>query len=148
MATPQGVVPAKFLPVGGEMFLGSAVLTVGTKVPAILWPTVEILPNDVIEREVAYQKQRRLKSGERPLPLDLARTEQLKLEREKFAAAATALEIRTRGNRAVILETGSLGAPIKTFENPFATFRRHGESTLTLKIRSFVRCTHSIPAAG
>lgn len=75
-----------------------------------------MLPDDVIERENAYQKQRSRKDGERPLPLDLARGAQLKLEREKFAAAATALEIRTRGNRGVILETGTLGAPIKTFD--------------------------------
>jgi hypothetical protein len=116
MTTTMAVVPAKFLPVGGKMFYGNAVLTAGTKAPAILWSTVRMYSEEAIEREVAYQKQRRPKGVERPLPLDLKMRDQLKADREKFAAGATALEILPRGNRAVILETGSLGAPIKTFD--------------------------------
>jgi hypothetical protein len=75
-----------------------------------------MLPEDAIEREVAYQKQRRPKGVERPLPLDLKTRGQLKIDMQKFATDATALEIRPRGNRALILETGSLGAPMKTFD--------------------------------
>jgi len=117
LASPQNEVPARFLPVGGKLFRGNAVLTVGNKVPAVLWSSeIRMLPDDVIAREENDEKQRRRGANERPMPLDLASEQQLKLDRERFADAATAFEIRPRGNRSVILETGSMGAPLKTFD--------------------------------
>ncbi len=117
LATFQEQVPARFLPVGGEMFEGNVAQVVTNKVPAILWAsTIRMLPDSVIEREENEAKQRRPKAGQRPPPTDLAKQQQLKLERERFLTAATALEIHPRRDRIVILETGSLGAPIKAFD--------------------------------
>ena len=100
-----------------DLFRGNAVLTVGNKVPAVLWSSeIRMLPDDVIAREENDEKQRRRGANERPMPLDLASEQRLKLDRERFADAATAFEIRTRGNRSVISETGSMGAPLKTFD--------------------------------
>lgn len=47
---------------------------------------------------------------------NLAERATRKLQRQQFAEKATQLEIQTRRNRPVILETGSMGGPIRSFD--------------------------------
>jgi hypothetical protein len=111
------LVPARFLPVGGQTFDGRVAETVTNGIPAILWSsTIRMLPDSVYEQYRKKAEQRRLDAAVRPPPIDLAEKAAMKLERQKFAAAANELEVQSRRNRPVILETGPLGAAIKTFD--------------------------------
>jgi hypothetical protein len=113
--TSQEEVPAKFLPVQDEAFKGEAKETVTSK-PAVLWSGVDLLPAVFIERDKYREDQRKAHPGVRPPPIDLKERDAERAARQAFASATTELEIDTRRSRPVILETGSLGAAIKMFD--------------------------------
>lgn len=115
LSTSADKVPARFVPVGVETFDGKAVKTVGDKQPAILWGHVEMIPDEMRKRLDDEDKRYR-DAGVRPPPVSLAEQASRKLQRDEFAAGATELEIQTDRHRPVILETGSMGEPMKALE--------------------------------
>lgn len=116
LRTSQEQVPARFLPVGGGTFDGRVAETVTNHDPAILWSNVRLMPDSLyaqLEREADLL---RANPGVRPPAIDLAEQQSRKAQRMQFASAATELEIDSRRNHPVILETGSLGEAIKAFD--------------------------------
>ena len=108
-------VGARFLPVQVKPMQGRSAQTVDKRDPAILWPHVNFLPDDDAERQ-KNADERRSKMGVRPPPLDLAEEARTKAKRDEFTAKAIEFEIMVRRGRSVVLETGSLGKAIKTFD--------------------------------
>ena len=109
-------VPARFLPVQGKPMTGRTATTSDHRQPAILWSKVTLLSDEFAARNAKRLEGRRANPGVRPPPLDLAEEAQMKAKRLEFALNATELEIDTRRDRPVILETGSLGDAIKSFD--------------------------------
>ena len=109
-------VPAKFLPVGGKTFDGLFARTVPDGVPAILWSSPRMLPDNVFDAIWNEAKERQLNPGVRPPPIPVAQKEYYKQQASSFAAAATEFEIQSRRNQPVILETGSLGPPMDALQ--------------------------------
>jgi hypothetical protein len=108
-------IPAKFVPGTDKPFNGDP--QTGTdKMPGVLWSWVPLVPASLIEREKQREKDENRPHGVRPPPIDLAERAEIRAQRQVFATAATSLEIGVRYNRSVILETGSLGPPIKAFD--------------------------------
>lgn len=108
-------VPARFLPVQGKPMKGR-VAKADTGEPAILWSTVFLLPEDVAAAMARRWDERKAHRGVRPPPLELAEEAVMKTQRQAFASKTEELEIEVRRGHPVILETGSLGEPIKMFD--------------------------------
>jgi len=108
-------IPGKFLPVQDDPFKGKAEIATNKR-PGVLWAKVALLPAALIARDKAEGELRKAHPGVRPPPIDLADKAEHRAARQAFAAAVTELEIDSRRNRPVILETGSLGEAIKTFD--------------------------------
>jgi hypothetical protein len=113
LASYSDEVPARFLPFQNKPMEGEPENS--DRGPGVLWAHVRLLPDDLSDR-LEQKGKVSSRPGVRPPPLDLAEEAQIKAERLKFASAATELEIDARRNRPVILETGSLGGPIKAFD--------------------------------
>jgi hypothetical protein len=109
-------VGVRFLPVGGKMLGGRRAKTVKDGEPAILWSAVSWLPDQFAEKLKGEIAARIANPGIRPPPLNLVDRAAEKLQRQQFAEQATELEIQTRRNHPVILETGPMGDPIKAFD--------------------------------
>jgi Gram-negative bacterial TonB protein C-terminal len=115
-ATFMNQVPAKFLPLQNKPMLGFPAHSTENGGPVILWSAVILLPDDDAAAEARKQKQREAHPEIRPTPVSVAEQAATKAQREAFAANTTAIEIDERVGRPVILETGSLGDPIKAFD--------------------------------
>jgi len=109
-------VPAKFLPLAGADMDGRPAKSLQSGNPAIIWPTVTVLPKEAVEKEKKENEQRPKHRDTRPPPLNLTEEAAKKAQREAFAAGTTELEIDARRGHPVILETGSLGEPIRMFD--------------------------------
>lgn len=116
LATSREQVPAKFLPVQGKPTQGLVGETTDTHDPMVLWSTVRLLPDDAADAAEKREADRKAHPEIRPPAVSLAEQAERKAERQEFAVKSTALEIDTRRDRPVILETGSLGGPIKMFD--------------------------------
>lgn len=106
---------ARFLPANQKTIDGTVAQTV-TGEPAILWPTVQFLPDDTAAAAKAEQEMERRHPDVRPAAQSLAERAAAKAQREAFAASTTELQILPRYRRSVILETGSLAAAVKAFD--------------------------------
>lgn len=109
-------VPAKFLPVGSRTFDGRVAATVTKGDPAILWSNIPMLPAEALAKIEQRQDERKRNPGVRPAPVPLAEQAEWRAQRQQFATAVTELEIDSRRNRPVVLETGSLGEAMAAFE--------------------------------
>ncbi|MEO8455966.1 MAG: energy transducer TonB [Sphingomicrobium sp.] len=109
-------IPARFLPVQGKPMKGLAAKSTSTGEPAILWSTVDLYPDDVAARKEKAAAERRAHRGVRPPPRDIAEEAADKLQRQDFATKVSEVEIEARPGHPVILETGSLGQAIETFD--------------------------------
>jgi TonB family protein len=116
LATGADEVAARFLPVGGKPIKGTVAHTTQSGEPAILWKTISLLPDEVQERLEKEFHEKGFRPGVRPPPSDLAEIASVKAQHLEFAGKITEIEIQTRRNRPVIIETGPLGAPIKLFD--------------------------------
>ena len=116
LATDREKVPAKFLPVQGEPINGDVVFTADAKQAAVFWHDVPLLSDRTIAVLKKRDDQERAHKDQRPAPINLVERDAERAERAAFTAAATELQIEPRWNRPVILETGSMGAPIKAFD--------------------------------
>jgi TonB family protein len=115
MTTYADKVAATFLPMGSKSIEGDVIEDVRTHTPAVLWPQVPMLPDDVLGKLQREREQRRARPGVRPPALDLDEEAGYRQKRQEFATQATELEIGTRHSQPVILETGSLGEPMRSF---------------------------------
>jgi hypothetical protein len=116
LSTDRDEVSARFLPVQTDPIKGEVARTSEGSNPAILWTTVQMLPADVIRRNLQKAKERGTHPAVRPPPLDLAEEAADRAAHQDFAAHATELEIAVSARRPVILETGPLGDPIKAID--------------------------------
>ena len=107
-------VSGRFLPVQGKPMKGRTAES--PKGGVVLWPRVSLLPDDVIEKYEERDKYPASKPGVRPPPIDLAEKAETKARHLEFAALVTELEVDVRRSHPLILETGSLGDAIKTFD--------------------------------
>jgi hypothetical protein len=108
-------VGARFQPVDGKIFKGRQAESSTNGDPAILWSYINLLPETVIEDLEKRAAEKRSKPGVRPPPINLTEQGSLRSQRQQFAERATELEIQTRRDHPVILETGSMGEPIGMF---------------------------------
>jgi hypothetical protein len=75
-----------------------------------------MLPDSTYDMLERRSKELFRKPNVRPPARDLLELARVKAERQAFAAAATALEIKVKRTAPVVLETGPLGAPIAAFD--------------------------------
>lgn len=114
LASSQDEVPVRFLPVGDDPQKGRVVTSSGK--PALLFSHVWLLPKQEAAKLDAEIADGEAHPNVRPAATDLAEERQREAQRQQFAAQANELEIDARRSRPVILETGSMGAPIKKFD--------------------------------
>jgi hypothetical protein len=112
---PSDKVPGRFLPMTGKPMLGKAAESSETKVPAVLWSDVPLLPDELVNKldERAKEMSRLMQSGARPPAVDPLEVEALKAARHDFASKVTGIEIGF--HRPVILETGPLADAMTVF---------------------------------
>lgn len=115
LGTISAEIPARFLPVQDKPFEGTAQIATNRQ-PGVLWSRVALLPEPFIERRKRKAEERKATPGVRPPPIDLNERDAERAARQAFASAATALQIEVRRSKPVILDTGSLGEPIKAFD--------------------------------
>ena len=112
-------VTARFLPIENIKFEGGRpAKSADEKEPAVLWSHVDFIPTLEGQAKEALDAELKktlelLERGERPPPRDLSMMASKRAESQANAAKTSAIEIDARRNRPVILETGSLGRPIK-----------------------------------
>ena len=117
MATILDDVPARFLPLQVKPLMGKPAVSTDKHEPVVLWSSsVRLLPDDFIAVIEAKAAARRAHPEIRPPAESLAEQAEWKAQRLAFAAGTTAVEVSARSNRPVILDTGSLGEPIKAFD--------------------------------
>lgn len=118
LATSSQEVPAKFLPLQTKPMLGRLGQSTDNGDPLVLWSNgVRLLPDDASAADERREAERKRHPGIRPPAVSLAEQAQRKVQRQAFASSITAIEIDARRSRPVILDTGSLGAAIKTFDD-------------------------------
>lgn len=105
-------IEARFVPGQDNWFPGIAAKADRDGRPAGLWMGVPLMP--IVDfRKAQIASAVRLKSRERPPAIDPAKRAQ---ERQAFAANVRELEIQARPGHPIFLETGSLGDPLKVFD--------------------------------
>lgn len=116
MSTFKEQVAAKFSPLQAKPMLGLPAETTDKRDPVVLWSAVWLLPDDVVAHLEKEAIARNRNAKLRPPPISLAEQAARKAQRQAFAETTTAIEVDVRPDRRVILETGSLGEPIKMFD--------------------------------
>jgi TonB family protein len=109
---------ARLLPVEEGAFVGSPEKAENGQ-PAAFWTHVPLLqfdPQDLPAFLLDAKDKPPPRSKSRPPPIDFARRASLEAERQTLLAKADEIEIMPPHEPPVILETGSLQAPIKAFE--------------------------------
>jgi hypothetical protein len=124
LATDEQRVQAKFLPVSNKSFDGRVAQTVTKQVPAILWANVSMLPADALAEQERLADERKRNPDVRPPAVPLEQQAAWRTMQQAFADGVMELEVDTRRNRPVILETGSLG-------DAMAAFAKCGRDSLT-----------------
>ena len=116
LASTQDEVPVRFLPVEEQPQKGQAVKSTDKGEPGLLFSRVRLLPQDQIAKLDARDAQIKAHPEARPPATTVAEDDERRAAEQEFATKATELEIDARRGRPVILETGSLGEPIKAFD--------------------------------
>ena len=117
MATILDEVPARFLPIQVKPLLGKPAVSTDKHEPVVLWPSANrLVPDADAAAAEAREAARKAHPEVRPPAVSLAEQAESEARSEAFAAATTAIEIDARASRPVILDTGSLGEPIKAFK--------------------------------
>jgi hypothetical protein len=86
------------------------------EVPVVLFSRVALMSDAALAELEKKQAQRRAHPQIRPPAVSLAERAERRVDREKFATGTTAIQIYPPRNRSVILDTGSLGEPIKALD--------------------------------
>jgi len=114
-------VTARFVPLQIGRMEGNGVLTERGQNAAV-WPNIafaaavkfEELPP--AEQEEAKAARKRSAAGLRPLPISIQKRTEARAKRLQFAEKSTAIQLEARRATPVVLETGSLGEPIRMFD--------------------------------
>jgi hypothetical protein len=118
LATSLEQVPARFLPLQTKPMIGWVGQSTQNGDPLVLWSSdVRLLPDDADAAEEERAAERKRHPRIRPPAVSLAEQAERKAQRQAFAASITAIDIDARRSRPVILDTGSLGAAIKSFDD-------------------------------
>ncbi|MES2327823.1 MAG: energy transducer TonB [Pseudomonadota bacterium] len=115
VGTPSDQVPAKFVPLQSKPMRGDVGQSTDKGLPMALFSTVRLLPDEAAAAE-EKEDHRRDMSSVRPRPVSVAEQAAKKAMRQNFVTNTTAIEIDPRRDRPIILDTGSLGDPIKLFD--------------------------------
>ena len=115
LASTQDEVPVRFLPVEDQPQKGQAIKSDKGE-PGLLFSRVRLLPQDEVAKLDARTAQIKAHPEARPPATTLVEDKERRAAEQEFATKATELEIDARPSRPVILETGSLGEPIKAFD--------------------------------
>jgi len=108
---------ARFLPLQSKLTEGMAARSTDKKaVPVLLFSNVELLTDEGRAAQEKRQAERKAHPRSRPPAVSLAEQAQRKAERQAFAAGTNAIELYPSRNHPVILDTGSLGEPVKAFD--------------------------------
>ena len=116
LASSQDEVPVRFLPVQDKPQKGRIVTSTDKGEPGLLFSHVRFVPPEEVAKLDARAAERRANPRTRPPATDLAEEREHRSDRQDYATKASELEIDARRGRPVILETGSLGEPIKMFD--------------------------------
>jgi hypothetical protein len=109
-------VPARFLPVQEKPDTGRPVTSANGGPPGALFSSVRLLPKQLeakVETELKFAIDH---PHIRPPATELPDSAEIRAARQDFATNADQLEIDARRSRPVILETGSMGQPIKMLD--------------------------------
>src|SRR3954451_2056936 len=104
-------VPARFLPVQTEPTQGFRGKDHNGS-PAVAWSTFALLSEAAVALSKQREQEEKRHPDVRPPARDVAEAGRLRTEQRTFAARAMELEIATKRNQPVILETGSMGAAL------------------------------------
>jgi hypothetical protein len=116
LRTGEEEVPARFLPVQEKPIKGRPVTSDEKGQPGILYGHIQLLPDEEAAKLEARMAGRRANQLVPPPKVDPGEELERRSARQAFAAKATALEIDGRRSKPVILETGSIGDAVKTFD--------------------------------
>jgi hypothetical protein len=116
LESEQQEVSAKFLPHQEIAAKGRPVTSTVNGEPAILFSMVRLLPADEAAKLEAIDADRKAHPDIRPASSNLADDESRRSKRHEFADTANELQVNTRPGRTVVLETGSLGKPVRAFD--------------------------------
>lgn len=116
LSTQAEEVPARFLPVQDKPELGRPVTSDSKGRPGVLFGQISFLPEDQVAKMDERKAERAAHPHDRPREITVAEQMQRRSERQAFADRATELEIDARRGRPVILETGSMGNAIRSFD--------------------------------
>ena len=110
-------VPARFLPVQTKpKTTGIPGRSTDKFVPMVLFSTVYLLPDEALARQIQENVRRFEHPFTRPPAVSLAEWAVKEAQRKAFAVDAVAIEIDSRRDRTVILDTGSLGGAMEAFD--------------------------------
>lgn len=102
-----------------KSFRGVSAKTEDGRQPAILWSAASF--QETVDMKVPTPKMRAAMNatlaGERPPKIDLHARMVSQLDSRTNATRATALEIRRRGSKSIVLDTGSMGTPNKMMDD-------------------------------
>jgi hypothetical protein len=108
---------ARFLPLQSKLMDGMTARSTDKRtVPVLLFSNVELLTDDSLAAEEKRQTALKAHRKIRPPAVSLTERAERKADRQTFAAGTTAIELYPSRNHPVILDTGSLGEPIKIFD--------------------------------
>jgi hypothetical protein len=108
--------PAKFVPLQMKPMRGLVGRSTDRGISTLLINRISLLPDDAIAAQEKRQAERKAHPEIRPPAVSLAEQADRKAQRQAFATSTTAIEIDPRPNHPVILDTGSLGDAIKSFD--------------------------------
>ena len=117
LASDAGEVAAMFLPVQSKPRIAGLVGRSTDKfTPMLLFSTVYLLPDNALLAQMQEYARRYSHPDVRPPTVSIAEKAARQAQREAFATNTTALELDVRRDRTVVLDTGSIGGPIKAFD--------------------------------
>ena len=109
-------VPAKFVPLQKKPMTGLFGRSTDKNRPMLLYSDVRLLSDSAIAEEEKKEADRIARPRVRPPAESLADKAAKKAERQAFATNTTAIEVDSRRDRPVILDTGSLGDVVAAFD--------------------------------
>ena len=116
LASGSGEAAAQFLPVQSKPMDGTLNQTVDRAIPSVLINKVRLLPDDLVAADEERQAQRKAHPEVRPPAEPLAEQAARRAKRHEFASNVTSVQVVTRRDRPIILDTGSLGDAIDAFD--------------------------------
>lgn len=108
---------ARFVPMQTKLIEGiGGRATEKSSEPVLLFPNVSLLTDDETAAEKKTEKEQEAHPNVRPAAVSLNERAARRDARQSFASSTTAIEFYAGRNRPVILDAGSLGEPIKAFD--------------------------------